>query len=81
MPPSPLRAGLTVWRCSWEVAEIVQICRARGYVQPTVYQGMYNTVHRRVEPELFPCLRKFGLSFYAFNPREWRCDVDVGWGG
>ena len=23
---------------------------------------------RRVEPELFPCLRKFGLSFYAFNP-------------
>lgn len=22
-----------------------------------------------VEPELFPCLRKFGIAFYEFNPR------------
>jgi aflatoxin B1 aldehyde reductase len=21
-----------------------------------------------VEPELFPCLRKYGVAFYAFNP-------------
>ncbi|TFY75656.1 hypothetical protein EWM64_g8357 [Hericium alpestre] len=53
---------------SWEVAEIVQICRANGYIQPTAYQGIYNAVHRGVEPELFPCLRKFGISFYEFNP-------------
>ncbi|KAL5527048.1 hypothetical protein ACEPAG_5839 [Sanghuangporus baumii] len=52
---------------SWEVAEIVTICRERGYVQPTVYQGIYNAMVRSVEPELFPCLRKFGLSFYGFN--------------
>jgi len=52
---------------SWEVAEMVLIARANGYIQPTVYQGIYNAIHRGVEPELFPCLRKFGLSFYCFN--------------
>ena len=30
--------------------------------------GLYNAIHRSVEKELFPCLRKFGLSFYGFNP-------------
>ncbi|ETW77434.1 hypothetical protein HETIRDRAFT_37198 [Heterobasidion irregulare TC 32-1] len=53
---------------AWEVAEIVGICRANGYIQPTAYQGIYNAIHRGVEPELFPCLRKFGISFYEFNP-------------
>ena len=24
----------------------------------------------KVEPELFPCLRKYGISFYEFNPRK-----------
>jgi len=53
---------------SWEVAEIVMLCRARGWIQPTIYQGIYNALHRKVEPELFPCLRKFGISFYEYNP-------------
>jgi len=53
---------------SWEVAEIVTLCRANGWIQPTAYQGLYNAIHRGVEPELFPCLRKFGISFYEFNP-------------
>ncbi|KZT05022.1 Aldo/keto reductase [Laetiporus sulphureus 93-53] len=53
---------------SWEVAEIVQICKTNGYIQPTAYQGIYNAIHRKVEPELFPCLRKYGISFYEFNP-------------
>ena len=26
-------------------------------------------IFRKVEPELFPCLRKFGIAFYEFNPR------------
>jgi len=53
---------------AWEIAEIVGICKANGYIQPTAYQGIYNAVHRGVEPELFPCLRKYGISFYEFNP-------------
>lgn len=52
----------------WEVAEIVGICKANGYIQPTVYQGLYNAIHRAVEPELLPCLRKFGIALYEFNP-------------
>lgn len=41
-------------RNSWEVAEIVQICRGNGYIQPTAYQGIYNAVHRYgVEQALF----------------------------
>ncbi|KAJ7171728.1 Aldo/keto reductase [Mycena crocata] len=53
---------------AWEVAEIVGICKQFGYIQPTAYQGIYNAIHRGVETELFPCLRKFGISFYEFNP-------------
>ncbi|KAI9031981.1 Aldo/keto reductase [Hyaloraphidium curvatum] len=53
---------------SWEVAEMVTLCRANGWIQPTVYQGIYNVINRTVEAELFPCMRKFGISFYAFNP-------------
>ncbi|KAJ7087330.1 Aldo/keto reductase [Mycena belliarum] len=53
---------------AWEVAEMVGICKQHGYIQPTAYQGIYNAIHRGVEPELFPCLRKFGISFYEFNP-------------
>ena len=31
-------------------------------------QGVYNALHRSVEPELFTCLRKYGIAFYAYNP-------------
>lgn len=29
---------------------------------------MYNATTRQVEAELLPCLRRFGLRFYAYNP-------------
>lgn len=29
---------------------------------------MYNATTRQVETELFPCLRHFGIRFYAYNP-------------
>lgn len=53
---------------SWEVAEIVSICRHNNWIVPTVYQGMYNATTRQVEKELLPCLRYFGMRFYAYNP-------------
>jgi aflatoxin B1 aldehyde reductase len=53
---------------SWQVAEVVEICRREGWMKPTVYQGMYNALTRDVERELFPCLRNYGLSFNAYNP-------------
>jgi len=53
---------------SWQVAEVVEICRKNGWMEPSVYQGMYNALTRDVEAELFPCLRNYGISFYAYNP-------------
>lgn len=37
---------------SWEVAEVVGICERRGFIKPTVYQGVYNLLDRNTEPEL-----------------------------
>ena len=51
-----------------EVAEMVVVARANGWIQPKVYQGNYSLAQRVTEPELFPCLRKYGMSFYAFSP-------------
>ncbi|KAI0271695.1 aflatoxin B1-aldehyde reductase [Gloeopeniophorella convolvens] len=53
---------------SWEVSEIATICRLKGYVPPTVYQGVYNFLDRVNEDELFPCLRRFNIRFAAFSP-------------
>lgn len=53
---------------SWLVAEIVNVCKQNGWVQPTVYQGMYSALTRMVEKELFPCLRYHKMRFYAYSP-------------
>jgi len=37
-----------------------------GHVR--VFQGMYNSITRTVESELFPALRRLGMNFYAYNP-------------
>ncbi|KAI0271694.1 aflatoxin B1-aldehyde reductase [Gloeopeniophorella convolvens] len=50
------------------VSEIATICRLKGYVPPTVYQGVYNFLDRVNEAELFPCLRRFNIRFAAFSP-------------
>ncbi|KAG2140630.1 NADP-dependent oxidoreductase domain-containing protein [Suillus clintonianus] len=53
---------------AWQVAEMVAIAEANGWVRPTVYQGLYNALERRVETELFSCLRHYGIRFYAYSP-------------
>lgn len=61
---------------AWNVMEIWQICKQRGFVLPTVYQvaktdslqGRYNVISRDIERELLPCLRKLNIRFYAYNP-------------
>ena len=53
---------------SWQVVEAYQLCVQHKYVLPSVYQGMYNALTRAVEPELFPCLRRLHMAFYAYNP-------------
>lgn len=53
---------------SWKVIDIWYKCDLKGFIKPTVYQGMYNAICRNVEPELFPAIRALGMRFYAFNP-------------
>ncbi|KAG9315616.1 NADP-dependent oxidoreductase domain-containing protein [Chiua virens] len=53
---------------SWEVTEVACIADKHGWVKPTVYQGRYNVIERTIEPELLPCLRHFGIRFYAYSP-------------
>jgi len=53
---------------AWEVAEIVGICKTNNWVQPKIYQAMYNAITRSIEPELVPCCRKFGLRVVIYNP-------------
>ncbi|CAK7224761.1 hypothetical protein SBRCBS47491_005662 [Sporothrix bragantina] len=50
------------------VQAIHDIASANGYVLPTVYQGQYNPFSRHPEMDLFPTLRKLGISFYAYSP-------------
>lgn len=61
------RLGMSNY-AAWEVAEICTIARENGWVQPTIYQAMYNALTRAIEEELVPCCRKFGLNIIAYNP-------------
>ncbi|RMZ68182.1 Aldo keto reductase [Pyrenophora seminiperda CCB06] len=51
-----------------QVQQVYDICKAKGYPLPAVYQGNYNPVARHPEKLLFPTLRKLGINFYAYSP-------------
>ncbi|KAH7910358.1 NADP-dependent oxidoreductase domain-containing protein [Hygrophoropsis aurantiaca] len=53
---------------SWEVAQAVEIAKRNDWIRPTVYQGGYNAIERNIETELIPCLRHYGIRFYAYSP-------------
>ncbi|KAM0195727.1 hypothetical protein ACHAPI_006279 [Fusarium lateritium] len=59
--------GISNYRAD-EVQQTIYICEERGFVKPSVYQGMYNPVARSGEKELFPLLRKYGIAFYGYSP-------------
>lgn len=61
------RFGISNYQ-SWEVAQICEICKKNGWIMPSAYQGIYNALHRGIEPELFPCLRHYGIALYGFQP-------------
>ena len=47
----------------WEVIDIWHRCKEKGWILPTVYQGMYNGITRDCEKHLFPALRRVGIRF------------------
>lgn len=53
---------------AWLVAEAYNICKQRGWVLPTVYEGVYNPLSRHAERELNLALDYYGFRFYGYNP-------------
>ncbi len=53
---------------AWLVSEAYNTCKQRGWVMPTVYQGLYNPLSRHAERELDGALDYYGMRFYAYNP-------------
>ncbi|KAL4876693.1 NADP-dependent oxidoreductase domain-containing protein [Aspergillus karnatakaensis] len=53
-----------------EVEAVMRIVgeKGEGFVRPSVYQGNYSAVARHAEGGLFPVLRKYGITFYAYSP-------------
>ena len=50
-----------------EVEAVYEHCKAHGYVLPSVYQGNYSAVARKLEIILFLTLRRLGISFYGYS--------------
>lgn len=61
------RFGLSNYRAD-EVQSIIEICKEKGFVAPSVYQGQYNPIVRSGEKALFPLLREHGIAFYSWSP-------------
>lgn len=59
--------GLSNFSAS-SVFDIHETCSKKGWLKPTVYQGMYNPLARMVESELLGTLSSLDISFYAYNP-------------
>lgn len=53
---------------AWMVADVWHLCDRKGWVKPTVFEGIYNPLTRRAEAELNACLNHFGMRFCAYNP-------------
>ena len=69
-----------------QVEEVYNLADRKGFVKPTVYQGLYAPVNRTIETTLFPTLRKLGIAFRAYSPlaggflAKTRKDIEAGEG-
>ncbi len=61
------RFGLSNYLPS-EVEEVIRVAKEKGFVVPSVFQGNYSVVARKLEQEMFPILRKHNIAFYAYSP-------------
>ncbi|KAG0653032.1 Sirodesmin biosynthesis O [Hyphodiscus hymeniophilus] len=50
-----------------EVEECFNYAKSKNYVLPTVYQSIYGLAARQNEKELFPVLRRLGISIQAYS--------------
>ncbi|KAF9392238.1 hypothetical protein CPB97_003201 [Podila verticillata] len=50
-----------------QIEEIVAICKAKGYITPTVYQGLYSPIARADYLAHHDVLKKHGIRYYAYG--------------
>ncbi len=53
---------------SWQVCQMLWLADKNGWQPIVAVQPMYNLLARRIEQELLPCCREFGLSAVPYNP-------------
>lgn len=51
-----------------QIEEVYNICKENSWVLPKVCQGVYSAIVRISETELIPCIRSYGMRFYAYSP-------------
>lgn len=53
---------------AWETMYVHSYMLHKGYIRPTVYQGVYNGIARHVEQDLLPTIRKLHMTFHVRDP-------------
>jgi aflatoxin B1 aldehyde reductase len=59
--------GVSNYRAS-TLKELLAVCDEKGFVKPTVYQGMYNVLSRHADTLLFPILKEHGITYNVYSP-------------
>jgi len=51
-----------------QLQELFDYAEPRNLVLPSVFEGNYSAITRHLERDIFPLIRKHGMSFYAYSP-------------
>ncbi|KAL8656069.1 MAG: hypothetical protein Q9210_000507 [Variospora velana] len=62
-----MQIGLSNYSAT-QVEDFLSKCDLHGWKKPTVYQGHYNALCRRMENDLLPLLRRHNITYVAFSP-------------
>jgi aryl-alcohol dehydrogenase-like predicted oxidoreductase len=63
-----IRYPATSNHASWQVVEILNLQKLKGYTPAATTQPMYNLLARGIEQEFLPMARTFNVSILAYNP-------------
>lgn len=50
------------------VKTIYSLCKSNTWILPSVYEGLYNPLSRKIEFELEDCLSSLNIRLYSYNP-------------
>lgn len=59
--------GTSVWSAA-NLRAVTELCRANGFVPPTVEQPQYSLLERGIEAEVLPTARELGVGLVVWSP-------------